>query len=81
QAVFFRLNASIQTDVTEQAECFIAWSPTVDRRQPRSRPGTPTVLGTFGVPLALPCQKYMGNNFRSFRFLLPQQQRIGDLFP
>nr|WP_241390518.1 hypothetical protein [Serratia proteamaculans] len=23
----------------------------------------------------------MGNHFRSFRFLLPQQQRIGDLFP
>nr|WP_241390086.1 hypothetical protein [Serratia proteamaculans] len=23
----------------------------------------------------------MGNNFRSFRFLLPQQRHIGDLFP
>lgn len=33
------------------------------------------------MPHAPPCPKFVGNNFRSFRFLLPQQRHIGDLFP
>jgi len=44
-------------------------------------PDAPTEQGTFCDPGASPCPKYVGNHFRSFRFLLPQQQRIGDLFP
>jgi hypothetical protein len=44
-------------------------------------PDAHTEQGTFCVPHTPPFPKYLGNNFRSFRILLPSITPIGDLFP